>query len=228
MIEKRYERVETGVYKHVYRGGVTKYVAISAWKNDPHALFEKHDTIAAARAAYRKFKLAHPVDTWHGRRRDLTNQRFGHLTALWPVKGGSNGQYTKWHCLCDCGRETEPYMKSLLNGVTTTCGASYHHEHVFKKTQEINQADIAKYGTIPGMLKQSKRKSNTTGYKGVTRSKLKSGTMRYRAYLTVAGKSYRGHRFERPEDAYAERLELEAKYLKPILKQVEQDRDKKN
>lgn len=228
MTEKRYEWVEKGVYKHVYRGGITKYIAIAARNGNPHALFEKHNTIAAAREAYKKFTLAHPVDSWAGRRRDLTNRRFGHLTALWPVRGGRDGQYIKWHCICDCGRETEPYIKSLLNGVTTTCGASYHHDHVFKKAQEVIQANIAKYGTVPGMLRQGKRKSNTTGYKGVTKSKLKSGTMRYRAYLTVAGKTYRGHRLARPEDAYAERLELETKYLKPILRQVEQDKDKQN
>lgn len=40
-------------------------------------------------------------------RKDLTGQRFGILTALYPTERRGKGQSVIWHCKCDCGNEVE-------------------------------------------------------------------------------------------------------------------------
>ena len=50
---------------------------------------------------------------------DLTNQRFGKLTAIFPTH--KNGK-TAWHCKCDCGNELDVFTFCLRNGNTSSCG----------------------------------------------------------------------------------------------------------
>lgn len=52
---------------------------------------------------------------------DITNQRFGRLIALYPHGQVENGT-TLWHCRCDCGKEKDIRVTSLLNGDTQSCG----------------------------------------------------------------------------------------------------------
>lgn len=51
---------------------------------------------------------------------DLTNQKFGRLTALYRVENRAN--QTTWHCICECGNEIDVYAASLKNGKTQSCG----------------------------------------------------------------------------------------------------------
>lgn len=53
---------------------------------------------------------------------DLTNQKFGQLTAL--QRGENLGKYTRWICKCDCGRNTIVRTDYLRNGHTTSCGCA--------------------------------------------------------------------------------------------------------
>ena len=55
---------------------------------------------------------------------DITGRRFGMLTVLYPTnKRASNGS-VRWHCLCDCGKETDPdtTMNNLTRYYTLSCG----------------------------------------------------------------------------------------------------------
>lgn len=55
------------------------------------------------------------------RHKDLTNQRFGRLTAL--VKEGRNHRnYALWRCRCDCGTEKLVAYSELAKGRTRSCG----------------------------------------------------------------------------------------------------------
>lgn len=57
--------------------------------------------------------------------KDLTNMRFGRLTAIKPVgrKTFPNGKTsTIWLCKCDCGKEKEIISQNLLGGSTRSCG----------------------------------------------------------------------------------------------------------
>lgn len=56
---------------------------------------------------------------------DLTNIRFGNLTAIekvivYPIKGRQ--KRTGWICECDCGNKTIALSSNLKNGFTKSCG----------------------------------------------------------------------------------------------------------
>lgn len=51
--------------------------------------------------------------------KDLTNYKFGKLTALYPIKIKGK-RY--WHCKCDCGNECDILTASLTTGNTKSCG----------------------------------------------------------------------------------------------------------
>ncbi len=54
-------------------------------------------------------------------RKDLTNRRFGLLTATSPsrVRWGS---HTMWLCVCDCGEQCEASTAGLTSGNNRSCG----------------------------------------------------------------------------------------------------------
>jgi len=53
--------------------------------------------------------------------RDLTGQKFGHLTAMFATDKRVQGRVV-WHCLCDCGNEIDVPSNSLVSGNTKSCG----------------------------------------------------------------------------------------------------------
>lgn len=56
-------------------------------------------------------------------RRDITNQRFGKLVALYRLP--EVGSF--WMCRCDCGKEIKVKLPNLLRGVTQSCGCTPKH-----------------------------------------------------------------------------------------------------
>lgn len=52
---------------------------------------------------------------------DLTGQRFGFLTALYPTDKRQNGKIM-WHCRCDCGTEFDVTSAHLQSKHTISCG----------------------------------------------------------------------------------------------------------
>ena len=52
---------------------------------------------------------------------DITNQRFGKLTALYPCDYKKR-QTILWHCRCDCGKECDVDGSFLRRGLTKSCG----------------------------------------------------------------------------------------------------------
>ncbi|MBU7002981.1 hypothetical protein HPG02_05040 [Pediococcus pentosaceus] len=53
---------------------------------------------------------------------DITNKRFGKLVAKYPSGKAKNGN-TIWHCVCDCGNETDVELQHLKVGSTKSCGS---------------------------------------------------------------------------------------------------------
>ena len=53
--------------------------------------------------------------------KDITNQKFGLLTALYPTKNREFGSIM-WHCQCDCGNTCEKAVDALTSGQTKSCG----------------------------------------------------------------------------------------------------------
>ena len=217
-------RVETGVYKRTYADGSIKYIAISSRGGNQRALSQKCDTVEEAREAYRIFSKNNPVKTESKHLKDLKGERFGKLLVIDRAKS-KNGS-TMWLCKCDCGNETVVSAHNLRRGATTTCGSAIHKTARVKAMLKYGKDAVNKYGTVPEMLTQKRKKSNRSGYKGVTVGKNKKGEVRYRAFLTVAGKSYRGHRYKSAEEAYEERKMFERAYQLPILRKFEDDQKK--
>ena len=60
--------------------------------------------------------------------RDLTNQRFGKLTALYPTDKRQTN-HVIWHCRCDCGNEKDVVASRLTMGLATCCGCETSRLH---------------------------------------------------------------------------------------------------
>lgn len=56
-----------------------------------------------------------------GKSRDLTNKKFGKLTALKKTNKRSHS-YVLWKCICECGESTLSTAASLRKGEATSCG----------------------------------------------------------------------------------------------------------
>lgn len=66
--------------------------------------------------------------------KDLTGKVFGRLTVLYRIENGT-GCHARWRCRCTCGRETDVWSTSLIEGNTTSCGC-YNEER--KHDQRID------------------------------------------------------------------------------------------
>jgi hypothetical protein len=60
--------------------------------------------------------------------RDLNNQRFGKLTALYPTDKRQTN-HVIWHCRCDCGNEKDVAAPRLTMGLATCCGCETSRLH---------------------------------------------------------------------------------------------------
>ena len=97
------------------------------------------------------------------RSKDITGQRFGRLTALYPLKERSKKRYVVWHCRCDCGNEADFSYNALMYSNLKSCGCK-RQEHVQELPRYLARVD----GTSIDRLRSTKiPKSNTTGTKGV-------------------------------------------------------------
>lgn len=54
--------------------------------------------------------------------KDITNQKFYRLTALYPTSKRDSDRSVIWHCRCDCGNEVDVSGKRLRQGNTKSCG----------------------------------------------------------------------------------------------------------
>lgn len=54
--------------------------------------------------------------------RDITGQRFGKLTALYPTGERGRRGGLIWHCQCDCGGQVDAPLNQLRSGYRKSCG----------------------------------------------------------------------------------------------------------
>ena len=62
----------------------------------------------------------------HLRKMDITNQRFGRLTAIMPTSDHDSSGSIIWECKCDCGNIVFYSVNRLTCGSTRSCGCLYH------------------------------------------------------------------------------------------------------
>ena len=87
-------------------------------------------------------------------RKDLTGKKFGMLTPIEWIRGGS------WRCVCDCGNETIVDTRNLLSGHTESCGckrygtknvtdmSNYEDENLKVISRDYNIGDTAAWKCI--------------------------------------------------------------------------------
>lgn len=132
---------------------------------------------------------------------DITGQRFGRLTALYPTENRNKKSSVYWHCRCDCGNELEVTEDGLVSGSHKSCGC------LLKELQAnipntLHRVD----GTcVEHLEKRKHRNDNTSGFRGVVR--LKNGS--YMVNIGFKGKQYYVGRYKSYTDAVAARLEAE-------------------
>ena len=81
-------------------------------------------------------------------KKDLSNQRFGRLTALYPIQS-LNGR-SRWHCVCDCGNTCDVLQQNLTNAHVRSCGCLL---------KERNHERISAYNTANGKQSHNETKS---------------------------------------------------------------------
>lgn len=133
---------------------------------------------------------------------DITGQKFGRLTALYPTDQRTTGGNRVWHCRCDCQKELDVSYNDLVYSNLQSCGCQ-KKEHDQKLRTFLAHVD----GTCIDMLKSTKLpKNNTTGVKGVY---LVKG--RYLAKIVFQKRQYFLGTFDSLEDAAQARRLAEEK-----------------
>lgn len=147
------------------------------------------------------------------RAKDITGQRFGRLTDLYPTDKRKNGRVV-WHCQCDCGNTIDLPISYLTSGDSLSCGCLKAYLDKYHLREDYDRKRVEGVA-MPLFKGQEPRKDSSTGYRGVSHYLTrKSKEERFRAWITVKGKRYYKSGFLTAEDAYYRgRLELEKEYL---------------
>lgn len=123
---------------------------------------------------------------------DLTGQRYGRLTALYPAE--NIGARTAWLCRCDCGKEVVVPTNRLRCGHTKSCGCIYGPGGP-RPALGLTYID----GTCVEMLRaKTVRRNNTSGVPGVD---WVTSKQRWRASICFKGKRHYLGCYTRFEDA---------------------------
>lgn len=103
----------------------------------------------------------------HGHNRvDLSGQRFGKLTALYPTEKRDGRGSVIWHCKCDCGSVIDIPYAELVYGNYKSCGCM-KKENQKKLPARLHRID----GTCLEILERRKHRcDNRSGFRGVYRT----------------------------------------------------------
>ena len=80
--------------------------------------------------------------------KDITNQKFGYLTALYIDENRVNTKHTYWICECVCGKKRSLQTHQLTTGKVTSCGC----QNLRKKKSNIIAHNHRLYNLYNSML----------------------------------------------------------------------------
>ena len=83
--------------------------------------------------------------------KDITNQRFGRLVALYPT-AERRRRCVVWHCRCDCGRTKEVSINSLVQGGTRSCGCRKGHRLIDETGKTYGWLTVLEKAPSPPVL----------------------------------------------------------------------------
>lgn len=88
---------------------------------------------------------------------DLTNQKFGKLTAIKRADSERTNR-TKWLCKCDCGNFTEVFTSNLTSLHTTSCGCAARSigEANIEQILKDNEINYIREFSFPQLTKEKK------------------------------------------------------------------------
>lgn len=145
------------------------------------------------------------------KKRDLTGQRFGKLTALAPAE--NVGGRTAWRCRCDCGREAVVKTCNLCSGHTKSCGCR-NGPGGPRSALGLTYID----GTCVEMLAaKTVRRNNTSGVPGVD---WRASKQRWRAMICFQGKRHYLGSYSQFEEAVKARKRAEEELHDRFLREV--------
>lgn len=150
----------------------------------------------------------------HLRKMDITNQRFGRLTAIRPTPNHDSSGSIIWECKCDCGSTVFYSVNRLTQGRTLSCGCLYRDT---RGTCSENRADAVE-GTLLSALVSSKtlHANNSSGHTGVY---LDKRTEKWQAYINFQKKRYHLGMFKTKEQAIRARKSAEKKLFDPLIQE---------
>lgn len=94
--------------------------------------------------------------------KDLTGLRFGRWTVVGRAPTSAAGQ-TRWHCVCDCGKERDVQGGSLRAGASSGCGCIVHEKLRKPANKKYKTPKTRLYVVWQGM-KQRCYDRNATNY----------------------------------------------------------------
>ena len=88
---------------------------------------------------------------------DITNQKFGKLTALY-ISGNDKRGEKIWHCECECGNEIDALSSNLRRGATKSCGC--YRKETPNRNRYINDITNQRFGKLVALYPTDKRLNN--------------------------------------------------------------------
>lgn len=152
------------------------------------------------------------------KKKDITGQKFGRLTAVRPTNIRNNG-YIIWECKCECGKkEVYVNLHNLTRGDTLSCGCL--NSEIAKGNATQNLSEFKKNNFIAStrldIINNKKlMKNNTTGHTGVC---LRKENNKYTARIQFQGKKHCLGSYYTKEEAVKIREEAESKLYGDFLK----------
>ncbi|SHK84843.1 AP2 domain-containing protein [Desulforamulus aeronauticus] len=138
-------------------------------------------------------------------KRDITNQRFSHLIALYPDDASKKGR-RKWICSCDCGNTCSVSISNLRNGHTRSCGCL--HEIEYRTMIDGTCLELIASTKVP--------RDNRSGIKGVS---YYSRTDSWVATLNFKGRHYYLGNHDTIIEAAKARWQAEDEILMPFIEE---------
>ena len=136
---------------------------------------------------------------------DISGQRFGKLTALYPTEQREYGSVL-WKCQCDCGNTVLQKAPLLCSGVIVSCGC-YGRELIKETMEEYKEKNYVE-GTSISSLYSKRRSDNKSGVPGVTFDEKRQ---KWRVNIGFKCKNYPLGYYTELEDAVAVRKLAEDK-----------------
>lgn len=90
---------------------------------------------------------------------DISNKKFGRLTALYRLHNHNSGHGSYWLCVCDCGNFKEVRRDGLLSGKSNSCGC-YHKDMVKTKNTKHGKTHTKLYKILDSMKARCYNKNN--------------------------------------------------------------------